>query len=295
MKALVTGGAGFIGSTLVDRILAAGHHVEVVDDLSTGSFANLAEARREASGRLKIHQCDVGDDQLVDLAVRRQPEVVFHLAGPTRRSERMSAASELAGVVVGTAQALAAADAAGARKIVIAGAARASVGQSTRSIAQKTVIELADLYRHRNGLEYTVVVLPTVFGPRQHRGTESSVVATFAERLVTGQPCVLHGGGVQTRDLLYVDDAVDALVKAVDHGDGLTIEVGTGTQTSIADLHRAMAAVVGSEAEPVPGAARAGDADAVPVDPARAKIYLGWQSWTGLAEGITDTIVSVGS
>ncbi len=295
MKVLVTGGAGFIGSTLVDRILASGHEVDVVDDLSTGSFANLAEARREASGRLKIHQCDVCDDQLVDLIARRQPEVVYHLAGPTRRGDRLPTVRSLASVVVGAAQALEGARAAGARKIVVAGSARGAMGDTVRATGQRTVVELADQYRRLHGLEHTVVVLPTVFGPRQHRGTESAVVATFAERLVTGQPCVVHRGGEQTRDLLYVDDAVDALVKAADHGDGLQVEVGTGVQTSIGDLYRAMAAVVGTDAEPVPGAARPDDPDAVPIDPARAELYLGWVSWTALAEGITDTIVAVGS
>lgn len=295
MKVLVTGGAGFIGSTLVDRILASGHEVDVVDDLSTGSFANLADARREASGRLKIHQCDVCDDQLVDVVVRRQPEVVYHLAGPTRRGDRGSPVRALASVIVGAAQALEAARAAGARKVVLAGGARASLGDTVRATAQRTVVDLADQYRRLHGLEHTVVVLPTVFGPRQHRGTESSVVATFAERLVTGQPCVVHRGGAQTRDLLYVDDAVDALVKAAEHGDGLQVEVGTGVQTSIGDLYRAMAAVVGVDAEPVPGAARPDDPDAVSIDPTRAKLYLGWESWTSLAEGITDTIVAVGS
>lgn len=294
MRTLVTGGAGFIGSTLVDRLLASGHHVDVVDDLSTGSFANLADARRESSGRLKIHQHDVCDDGVVDVIARREPEVVFHLAGPTRRSQPVTPPRALATVVVGAAQVFEAAVQAGARKVVVAGSARAQLGDTVRAAAARAVVDLADLHRRRHGLEHTVVLLPTVFGPRQHRGTEASVVATFAERLVTGQPCVLHRGGTQTRDLLYVDDAVDALVKAVDRGDGLEVGVGTGTQTAIVDLHRAMAAIVGADVEPVPGAARPDDPDAVVVDPERARIYLGWEPWTPLAEGLTDTIVAIG-
>lgn len=293
MNVLVTGGAGFIGSALVDRILAGGHHVDVVDDLRSGTLGNLSAARSENSGRLKIHQIDVRDDSLPDLFRRRRPEVVYHLATDTDRTGASSAATSASVDVAGTVQVLEAAMASGAEKVVLAGSARARCGTTIRATARCLVDELADRYRELHGLEHTVVVLPTVFGPRQRVGREGSVVATFAERLVSGRPCVIHGSGDQSRDLLYVDDAVDALVKASTSGDGLTVDVGTGRQTTVASLHAALAAMVGSDQEAVPGAPRDGEPGAVPVDPARAELYLGWKAFTPLAEGLTDAVVAL--
>ncbi len=292
MNIVVTGGAGFIGSMLVDRLLAVGHHVEVVDDLSTGSLANLASARHDSGGRLKIHQCDIRDDAFVELVVRHRPELVFHLATCTARGDALPSARSAEIDVVGTVQLLEGVRAAGVRKVVTTGSLRAAFSDSLRAATRQMAVELVLREREVRGTECTVIDLPTVFGPRQRRGHESSVVATFAERLVHEQPCVVHGTGEQTRDLLFVDDAVDALVKAIDRGDGLRIAVGTGTQTSIRSLYRAMAAVAGVTAEPVPGAARSDEPGAVPADPSRAKMYLGWAPFTPLAEGLTDTLVS---
>ncbi|MDZ7675254.1 MAG: NAD-dependent epimerase/dehydratase family protein [Acidimicrobiales bacterium] len=293
MKILVTGGAGFIGSTLVDRILAEGHEVEVVDDLRSGTLGNLANARAEASGRLKIHQCDIRDDALVDLVSRRAPELVVHLATSTDRSRDTSSATSAAIDVAGTIQVLEGAVAGGAGKVVMAGSARARAGGSGRAAARVFAEQLPFTYRERYGLEHTVVVLPTVYGPRQVPGVESSVVATFAERLVHNKPCVVHGTGDQSRDLLFVDDAVDALVKAMTSGDGLTVEVGTGRQTSIRSLERAMAGIVGVEVEPVPGAGADDEPGEVVVDPQRAAMYLGWEAFTPLPEGLTDAVVAL--
>ena len=161
--------------------------------------------------------------------------------------------------------------AARADKVVVVGSARAHAGSSVRALTRCAVDELAVRYREVHGLEHTIVVLPTVFGPRQRPGHEGSVVATFASRLVQGQACVVHGSGSQSRDLLYVDDAVDALVKAGSTADGLAIEVGTGHQTTIGSLERALRAMVGTDAEPVPGAARDDEPGAVEIDPSRAR------------------------
>lgn len=292
MTILVTGGAGFVGSTLVDRLLAEGHHVEVVDDMSTGSLANLASARREGVGHLKIHQCDVRDAAFAELIVRRQPEVVYHLATGTDRTGAASPAARAAVDLIGAVQLLEGARSAGVAKVVMAGSVRSAHPAAIDGVTRQLASELGLRHRELHGTPCTVVDLPTVFGPRQRRGTEGSVVACFAERLVAGLPCVLHGSGDQTRDLLYVDDAVDALVKASTAADGLRIAVGTGVQTPIRNLHRAMAAVIGSDVEPVPGAERPGEPGAVPVDPARARMYLGWEPFTPLAEALTDTLVA---
>ncbi len=293
MHILVTGGAGFIGSTLVDRLLAGGHHVDVVDDLTTGGLANLADARRDGDGRLKIHQCDIRDDAFPALLARREPEVVVHLATCTSRDEaEVSSAASAAIDVVGTVQVVDGARAAGVRKIVTTGSLRAAVSTSIRAAARQIAVDLV-IGARAIGPECTVIDLPTVFGPRQRPGREGAVVATFAERMAAGLPCVVHGDGEQTRDLLYVDDAVDALAKAIESGDGLRLAVGTGVQTSVNDLFGALAAVAGADAEAVSGARRDDEPGAVVADPSRAAIYLGWEPFTPLAEALTDTLVSV--
>jgi len=288
----VTGGAGFIGSALVERLLAEGHHVEVVDDLSTGSLANLSaareQARHEEAGALRIHQADIHDDGLAALVERRHPEVVIHLAGATAKAARR-AATQVVHEVAGTVHVLDAAVAAGARKVVCVAGARAQA-DVVRGIPARAVHEYLAAYQDRHGLAHTTVVLPTIYGPRQTPATESSVVAVFVQRALAGQTCVVHGDGTQTRDLLYVDDAVDALVRAMGHADGATVEVGTGIATTVSDLHATVARVAGVECSAVPGERRAHEPGEVVTDPRRAATLLGWEPWTGLDDGVAQTI-----
>ena len=290
----MTGGAGFIGSTLVDRLLAEGHHVDVVDDLSTGSLANLAGAREQAraggGGSLKIHQADVLDEGVVALVARRRPQVVFHLAGATAKAHR-SAPDQVIRDVAGTVRVLDAAAAAGSRKIVCVAGAR-SQADEVRGIPARAVHEYLAAYHDRHGLSHTTIVLPTVYGPRQTTTTESSVVAVFVARVRAGERCVVHGDGTQTRDLLYVDDAIDALVKAMVHADGVTVEVGSGTQTSVAELQAAVARVGGTAVDVVTGERRAGEPGEVRVDPRRAVSLLGWEPWTALDDGLVQTLAA---
>jgi len=288
---LVTGGAGFIGSTLVDRLLVEGHEVDVLDDLSTGSLANLAEAREQArreGGVLKIHQADVFDDGIDALLLRRRPEVVVHLAGCTAKAGRR-AHRQVVHDVAGTVCVLDAAVAAGARKVVCVAAARAQL-DDVRGIPARAVHEYLAAYGARHDLAHTTLVLPTVYGPRQTPQTESSVVAVFVARALAGEPCVVHGDGSQARDLLYVDDAVDALVKALHHGDGATVEVGSGTATSVRDLQAAVARAVGADAVTVAGERRTHEPGEVVVDRRRAATLLGWEPWTSLDEGLALTV-----
>lgn len=288
----MTGGAGFIGSTLVERLLAEGHHVEVIDDLSTGSLANLAgardQARREGTGALRIHQADVHDDGLAALLTRHRPDVVVHLAGATAKAGRR-APDQVVHDVAGTVHVLDAAVAAGSRKVVCVAGARAQA-DVVRGIPARAVHEYLTAYQDRHGLAHTTVVLPTVYGPRQTPATESSVVAVFVRRALAGQPCVIHGDGAQARDLLYVDDAVDALVKAIEHADGTTVEVGTGVATTIAELQSMVARAAGVACPQVPGERRAHEPGEIVTDPRRAATLLGWEPWTALEDGLAHTV-----
>jgi len=312
VKALVTGGAGFIGSTLVDRLLAEGHEVDVLDDLSSGSLANLADARGDRTHRLSFHQIDVVDDHVVDLLAIRAPEVVFHLAGRAgvRRSVRRPLDDATVNVV-GTLNVLEGALRAGARKVVVAASGGTAYGEvrprnlpakeshalaprSPHGVSARVVLEYLRLYRQLHDLEYTALALANVYGPRQPPGTldgldddrDGGVIATFASRLLGGDACTVHGDGEQTRDFVYVDDCVDAFVRAAARGDGLVINVGTGVETSVNDLYAAMAGATGVDRPARQAAAHPGEVQRSALDASRAAIQLGWRPWTPLEDGI---------
>ena len=157
-----------------------------------------------------------------------------------------------------------------------------------RGVLANTVTQLLDLYRNEHAVEHTALALSSVYGPRQRPG--DGVVAAFASAVAHGQPLVIHGDGRQTRDLLYVDDAVDALFRAGQRGSGLVVNVGTGVQTSVRDLARAMDP--GAEIVNVPR--RHGDLTRIAVSPTRARIHLQWSPWTDLVSGLRSTIAAFG-
>jgi UDP-glucose 4-epimerase len=301
VKALVTGGAGFIGSTLVDRLVAEGHQVDVVDDLSTGSLANLADARAQADHRLSFQRLDIRDSAVSDLVQRRQPEVVFHLAAQAdvRVSvERPTFDAEVN--VLGTINILEGARLAGARKIVFASSGGTIYGEpeelpvreshpqrplSPYGAAKKAVADYLGVYRELHGLEFTALALANVYGPRQDPFGEAGVVSIFAGKLLAGEPCTIFGDGEQTRDFVFVDDVVDAFSRAATKGSGLLMNIGTGKETSVNELYRTMAANAGVVADPVHAPARAGELARSSLDPGRAAIHLGWKPWTELDQG----------
>jgi UDP-glucose 4-epimerase len=293
VRALVTGGAGFLGSHLVDRLVAEGHDTDVVDDLSSGSLANLADARRGTTNKPpKIHTLDAGAAELADLLRRRSTEVLFHLA---RMREPLAALGVLVNV-------LRAAGTAGARKVVVAldagdlydvvPAPASPVKEGTsgepRTVAAAgaaAAVALLQGHRAEHHLEFTALALTSVYGPRQR--PSDGVVAAFLDRIAAGWPCTVDGDGRQARDFVFVDDVVDALVRAGTKGSGLVVNVGSGVATTIRDLERMVAGDGGARPDHAP--ARAGERGRFCVSPVRARIHLAWAPWTSLAEGIEET------
>jgi UDP-glucose 4-epimerase len=306
VRALVTGGAGFIGSTLVDRLLAEGHAVDVVDDLSTGSLANLAEARATPGYELSFHKLDIREPAVSELVAHRRPEVVFHLAAQAdvRVSvERPAFDAEVN--VIGTLNVLEGARAAGTRKVVFAASGGTLYGEpeklpvpeshpqrplSPYGVSKKAACDYLGAYRELHGIEYTALALANVYGPRQDPHGEAGVVAIFAGRLLSDQPCTVFGDGNQTRDFVYVDDVVDAFARAASKGSGLLMNIGTGNETSVNELYDTMAAAAGVTTRPAYAAARAGELARSSLDPTRAGIHLGWKSWTSMAEGSAEVL-----
>jgi UDP-glucose 4-epimerase len=308
MRALVTGGAGFIGSTLVDRLLAEGHAVDVIDDLSTGTLANLADARAGKEHDFTFHQVDIRSDDVVDVIVRRRPDVVFHLAA--QMDVRVSVARPVYDAqinIVGSLQVLEGARQAGARKVVFASSGGTIYGDpdpvelpvrethpqqplSPYGVAKKAVGDYLAAYRQLHDLEFTALALANIYGPRQNPHGEAGVVAIFTKRLLGGDACTIFGTGSKTRDYTFVDDVVDAFARAAERADGLLINIGTGVETSDRRLYDNIASSVGADAEPMYAPDRPGDLQRSCLDPGRAAVHLGWKPWTTVEVGIGTTV-----
>jgi UDP-glucose 4-epimerase len=152
-------------------------------------------------------------------------------------------------------------------------------------VAKKAVGDYLSAYRELHQIEYSALALANVYGPRQDPHGEAGVVAIFAGRLLAGEPCTIYGDGEQTRDYVYVDDVVDAFVRASDKGGGLVINIGTGVETSVNELYTTMARVAGVDQAAVLAPARDGEVPRSALDAARAEMQLGWKPWTDLATG----------
>jgi UDP-glucose 4-epimerase len=306
MRTLVTGGAGFIGSTLTDRLLAEGYQVDVVDDLSTGSLANLAEARTRHRGKLTFHRLDVRAAEMSELIGHRRPELIFHLAAQADVRVSVNRPALDAEVnILGSLNVFQGALAAETKKIVFAGSGGTLYGVpedvpvreghpqrpiSPYGVAKKAAGDYLHYYREVHGLEYTVLALANVYGPRQDPHGEAGVVAIFAGRMLgRGRPTIF-GDGAQTRDFVFVDDVVDAFVRAGEKAGGLTVNIGTGEETSVQQLFDAMARRAGYKDPAHYAPARPAELQRSALDPGRAAIHLGWKPWTSLDEGLRRTL-----
>jgi len=307
LRALVTGGAGFIGSTLVDRLLAEGHEVTVVDDLSRGRLVNL-EAARRAGDRFTFHQLGLTAPAIEDVVASARPEVIFHLAAQI--DVRLSVEDPVHDAevnVVGTVRLAEAARRAEVRRIVFTSSGGSIYGPvtdlpvaETRPVdplspyaAGKVAGEIyLEMFSRLYGIEWTGVAPANVYGPRQDPHGEAGVVAIFSQRLLAGQPTRVFGDGGNTRDYVYVDDVVDAFVRAaqVEAAAGQRFNVGTGVETTDRALHTLVAEAAGADDEPEYAPARLGDVARSALDATRARRVLGWAPQVSIREGVARTV-----
>lgn len=289
MRALVTGGAGFIGSHLVDALVARGDDVVALDDLSTGRREHVHEA-----ARLVEHD--------IRAPFETDAEVVFHLAAQADVGTSMERPSFDAEVnVVGTVNVLEAARAARAH-LVFASTGGAIYGDveapavenaallpvSAYGLAKRAAEIYLDGWNRIHAAGHVVLRFANVYGPRQSAALEGGVIAIFLERLAAGEPTTIFGDGSITRDFVHVDDVVAALLLAGGHPGG-TFNVGTGIETTIVDLHRLCEAAVGVTAPPTFGPPRAGDAQRSVLDTGLASRELGFTAAVPLGEGLAAT------
>ena len=304
MRTLVTGAAGFIGSTLVDRLLAEGHDVVGLDDLSHGRLDNLEQARRQRG--FAFVEADIVDADLGRLLADARPEMVFHLAAQidVRRSVDDPEFDAIVNAV-GTVRLAEAARRAGACKIVNTSSGGAIYGvprnyptsedapadPASPYAASKVAAELyLTSFGHLYGLESTHIAPANVFGPRQDPHGEAGVVAVFATAMLAGQPTKVFGDGGNTRDYVFVDDVVEAFILAAGKGSGQRFNIGTGIETSDLALHSVVAAAAGVADDPGFAPARLGDLRRSCLDATRARTVLGWSPRTGLDEGVRRTV-----
>ncbi|ABK68834.1 MULTISPECIES: NAD-dependent epimerase/dehydratase family protein [Mycobacterium avium complex (MAC)] len=305
MRALVTGAAGFIGSTLVDRLLADGHTVVGLDNFASGRASNLEHLVGNPAH--VFVEADIVTADLEAILDEHRPEVVFHLAAQIDVRHSVADPQFDASVnVIGTVRLAEAARRTGVRKIVHTSSGGSIYGTpptyptpetvptdpASPYAAGKVAGEIyLNTFRHLYGLDCSHIAPANVYGPRQDPHGEAGVVAIFAQALLSGKPTKVFGDGTNTRDYVFVDDVVDAFVKASgDAGGGQRFNIGTGVETSDRQLHSAVAAAVGGPDDPEFHPPRLGDLKRSCLDIGLAARVLGWQPKVGLQQGVARTV-----
>jgi UDP-glucose 4-epimerase len=302
VRVLVTGGAGFIGSHVVDRLIRDGHGVAVVDNLSAGRRDHVHPAAT-------LHVCDIRSARLSGAFAAARPQVVVHVAAQAAVARSVADPVFDASVnVLGTAALLEACRRTGVGRVVYTSTGGAAYGDTetlptpedhpTRAtspygVSKVTAERYLDVWSGLTGGLAVALRLANVYGPRQNPHGEAGVIAIFAHRLLRGEPCVVYGDGEQTRDYVYVEDVADAVARALTRPEASgPVNVGTGMETTVNELYRRLARAAGVGRAAEHGPARPGEQRRSVLDPSRAKALLGWTPATALDDGLATTLAS---
>lgn len=298
-SALVTGGAGFIGSHLVDRLVQENYRVIIVDDLSTGKLKNL---NHDAT----FHHMSITQPTFPDVLNRERPDLVFHLAAQSSVPHSVKDPildNEVN--VLGTLRLLEASRRAGVEKIIYSSTGGALYGEpevvpcpddapvtpiSPYGMSKYMAEQYLDFYSRQYRLNFTTLRYGNVYGPRQDPFGEAGVVAIFISAMLGGKRPRIFGDGNQTRDFVCVDDIVDANIAAIHRGHRKALNIGTGQLTSVNQLIEMLKQIIGFRWDAEHGPARAGDVYRISLDSSRAEAELAWMPKTDLAEGLARTV-----
>jgi UDP-glucose 4-epimerase len=299
MRILVTGGAGFIGSHIVDAFVAAGHQVAVVDNLNTGKLANLNPAA-------SFFQVDIRDAAgLAQVFEQVQPEVISHQAALADVRGSLREPDIYAEVnVIGSIRLLEQARQHGVRKVIYASTGGAVYGEpeyvpvredhainplDPYGASKHAVEHYLFLYRHNYGLDYASLRYPNVYGPRQDPHGEAGVVAIFTGKMLAGEPCTINGDGSQQRDFVYVGDVARANLLAATNGSGI-YNIGSGVGTDVNAIFAGLKQAAGYEQDARYGPAKLGEVYKIYLDAAKARAELGWESTVSVVDGLRRTV-----
>jgi UDP-glucose 4-epimerase len=307
MRTIVTGGAGFIGSNLVDALLARGDEVTVVDDISTGRRENLDQALQAGAELVESDIRDAG--AMRDLFGRVRPEAVFHLAAQIDvRHSTADPARDARINVEGTINVLTASKEAGVRRFVntstggaIYGEGRTLPAPENHPVAPEAPYGLSkfcaeqycEIFRRMHGLSTVSLRYGNVYGPRQDPLGEAGVIAIFCGKLLDGGQPTVFGDGRQTRDYIYVGDVVEANLLAAERDVGSAINIGTGREATVLELVDALAGLADRPFEPQHAPERLGEVHHIALDSSRARAELGWEANVALEDGLARTLDSL--
>ncbi|MSQ40766.1 MAG: SDR family oxidoreductase [Dehalococcoidia bacterium] len=298
-KVLVTGGAGFIGSHIVDRLVEEGHAVVVVDNLSSGR-------REHINPKAAFYQVDVRDDALEEVFRRERPQVVDHHAAQMSVNYSLQNPLEDAAInVLGSLKLLEYARKYGVERFVFASTGGALYGEpeylpcdenhpirplSPYGVSKYAVEQYLALYHRLYGLPYVALRYGNVYGPRQNPHGEAGVVAIFTQRMLESREAVIYGTGEQRRDFVYVSDVAEANLLALDKGDCQCLNTATGVDASVNDVFAALKKATGYPRDAVEAPARPGEVFAIRLSHQKAQEALGWRPRVGLTEGLAETV-----
>ena len=299
-KILITGGAGFIGSTIADLFLSSGWDVAVLDDLSSGKRENVPAGAR-------FYPCDVRSAAAVEVVVKERPAVICHEAAQIDVRKSMADPRFDCDVNLGGLLNLmdAAAKVGSVKQVLFASSGGATYGDTpqiptredhpARPLSHYGVAKAASelylgVYQANFGIPYAALRYANVYGPRQDPHGEAGVVAIFCGRLLERKPCTINGPGKQTRDYVFVGDVARANLFAAEKGFAGALNIGTGVETDVNELYARLARAAGAEAAPLHGPAKPGEQSRSCVDPSAARAALGWKPEVTLDDGLARTL-----
>lgn len=298
-EVLVTGGAGFIGSHVVERLLELGHQVVVVDDLSTGRRSNLPSG-------VRLYQVDIAALALEEVFQQERPELVIHLAAQISVQVSMQdPLKDARSNLLGSLNLLQSCVKNGVQKVVYASSGGAIYGEprylpcdeehpvqplSHYGVSKFAVESYLYVYRLAHGLDYTVLRFGNIYGPRQDPFGEAGVVAIFSQNMLAGRSVTINGSGEQERDFVYVLDTAESVIKAMDGESGQAYNIGTGKGASVNEIFSLLKAQTAYSGDATHGPPRPGEVFKIYLDNTRAREKLGWEPRFTLEEGLQATV-----